>query len=92
MMWWVIIGAIIGVLIAVGKALPGNVKPEMICPHCQVKGKVHTKPTQRKRGLSGGKIVGGLLTGGISILATGLSRKVLTTEAHCDNCGATWDF
>lgn len=70
----------------------GPVRPEMICPHCQVKGKVRTTPTKRKRGLSGGKVVGGLLTAGISILATGLSRKEQVTQAHCDNCSATWDF
>jgi hypothetical protein len=47
---------------------------------------------KRKKGISGGKAVGALLTGGLSILATGLSRKEKSTQAHCDNCGATWDF
>lgn len=37
----------------------GPVRPEMICPHCQVKGKVRTTPIKRKRGLSGGKVVVG---------------------------------
>ena len=70
----------------------GSVKLEMICPHCQTKGQVRTTPTQRKRGISGEKVMGGLLTGGISLLMTGLSRKEYVTQAHCDNCGATWDF
>jgi hypothetical protein len=47
---------------------------------------------KRKKGISGGKVMGGLLTGGISLLATGLSRKEQATQAHCDNCKSTWDF
>ena len=31
-------------------------------------------------------------TGGISMLATGLSRKEAATEAHCRNCQSTWQF
>lgn len=70
----------------------GPINPELICPHCQIKGKVHTIPVKRKRGISGRKAVGAILTGGLSLLATGLSRKERTTQAHCDNCGSTWDF
>lgn len=65
---------------------------ELICPHCQTKGQVSTKPVERKAGVSGGKVMGGLLTGGISLLATGLSRKQQLTQAHCGNCNSTWDF
>ncbi len=65
---------------------------EMICPHCQTKGQVFTKSVKRKKGVSGGKAVGAILTGGLSILATGLSRKEGLTQAHCKNCQATWDF
>jgi hypothetical protein len=46
----------------------------------------------RKAGISGGKATGAILTGGLSLLATGLSRKERLTEAHCDNCGSTWTF
>jgi len=70
----------------------GSVNSELICPHCQTKGRVHTKPVKRKAGISGGKVMGGLLTGGISLLATGLSRKQQLTQAHCDHCNSTWDF
>ena len=70
----------------------GPVKPALICPHCQTKGQVHTKRLKRKQGVSGGKVMGGLLTGGLSLLGTGLSRKQRVTQAHCDNCGSTWDF
>ncbi|MGO8683097.1 MAG: hypothetical protein ACLQUT_00730 [Thermoleophilia bacterium] len=62
----------------------------MICPHCQTKGSVTTKSVRSKKGISGGKATGALLTGGLSILATGLSRKESSTEAHCSVCGATW--
>jgi hypothetical protein len=70
----------------------GNLNSAYICSHCQTKGFVHTKPVTRKKGISGGKATGALLTGGLSILATGLSRKVGGTQAHCTNCSSTWDF
>jgi hypothetical protein len=70
----------------------GPIRPEMICPHCKVKGKVHTWTVKHKKGISGGKAAGAILTGGLSILATGLSRKESATRAHCDNCSATWEF
>jgi len=70
----------------------GGVRPAMICPHCQTKGAVRTMRVRRKRGISGGKATGALLTGGLSLLATGLSRKETLTQAHCDTCNSTWDF
>jgi len=69
-----------------------NYNLEMICPHCQTKGMVYTKQVKKKKGISGGKATAAVLTAGFSILATGLSRKEKSTEAHCDNCGATWHF
>lgn len=76
-------------------ALPskwGDVNRKLVCPHCQRKGRVRTKRVKRKRGVSGGKATGALLTGGLSVLATGLSRKQQVTQAHCGSCGSTWDF
>ena len=70
----------------------GTAKLMMICPHCQTKGKVSTLPVKRKAGISGGKVMGGLLTAGVSLLGTGLSRKQSVTQAHCSNCESTWDF
>jgi len=70
----------------------GPLNPAMICPHCQEKGKVRLAPITQKKGISGGKATGAILTGGISLLATGLSRKENNTQAHCDNCEATWIF
>ena len=70
----------------------GSLNKHMICPHCQNKGAVRTKRVQRKRGISGGKATGALLTGGLSLLATGLSRKQTVTEAWCGTCKSTWEF
>jgi len=64
----------------------GKLRKEIICPHCQTKGQIRTKETKRKKGISGAKATGALLTGGLSILATGLSRKEVGTEAYCGNC------
>jgi len=70
----------------------GPANGQMICPHCQVRGKVHTKKVTQKKGVSGGKATGAILTGGVSLLATGLSRKENATEAFCRNCSSIWHF
>lgn len=70
----------------------GKINKELICPHCQRKGSVNTKKVERKKGVSGAKATGALLTGGISMLVTGLSRKEDMTQAHCQNCNSTWEF
>lgn len=70
----------------------GLPNPSMVCPHCQVKGRVHTKSIKQKRGISGGKATAAVLTGGVSLLATGLARKESVTQAHCDNCHNTWYY
>jgi hypothetical protein len=65
---------------------------QLICPHCQTKGSVTTRQVKLKKGISGGKAVGALMTAGVSVLATGLSRKEDATEAKCSNCGSVWHF
>lgn len=65
---------------------------KIICSQCQTRGSVSTRAITAKVGISGGKATGALLTGGLSLLATGLSRKQAMTEAKCSNCGATWRF
>jgi hypothetical protein len=67
----------------------GALNPEMICPHCQVKGQIKTKQVSLKKGVSGGKATAAILTGGITLIG-GLSRKEDATQAHCGNCGTTW--
>ena len=66
--------------------------PHMICPHCQTKGEISTKTVDLTKGVSGGKATGAILTGGASLLVTGLSRKEKQTEAHCWKCGNIWHF
>lgn len=66
--------------------------PHMICPHCQTKGFVKTKNIKQKAGVSGGKATAAILTGGLSLLAVGLSRKQECTEAKCTICNAVWHF
>jgi len=65
---------------------------QLVCPHCQTKGSVATRRVKLKKGISGGKAVGALMTLGVSVLATGLSRKEDATEAKCSNCGSIWHF
>jgi hypothetical protein len=72
--------------------LHGAVSSQIVCPHCYKTGNVRTKAVRRKKGISGGKAAGALITGGLSIVATGLSREESKTEAHCSNCKSTWDF
>jgi predicted RNA-binding Zn-ribbon protein involved in translation (DUF1610 family) len=64
---------------------------QLVCPHCQKAGYVRSLGVVRKRGVSGGKATGALLTGGVSLLLVGLSRKERATRMHCANCGTTWD-
>ncbi len=70
----------------------GVLNSQMICPHCQRKGSVRTKPVKQKAGISGGKATAAIITGGFSVLAVGLSRKEKKTQAHCSKCGNTWFF
>jgi hypothetical protein len=48
------------------------------------------KSVKAKQGISGGKATGAILTGGVPLLATGLSRKANLTRAHCGACQTTW--
>jgi uncharacterized paraquat-inducible protein A len=70
----------------------GPLNPALICPHCQTKGSVRTRQTDVKAGISGGKATAAVLTGGFSLLATGLSRMQHLTAARCGECGSSWTF
>ena len=71
-----------------------STSPNMICPHCQQKGRVETRPTKIKTGLGGGKVNAAALTLGVSAITPGigLSNKQSVTEAHCKHCNSTWRF
>lgn len=60
------------------------------CQHCGTTGKVIHRKADHKSGISGGKATGAILTGGLSLLATGLSKKVKVNEFKCKGCGITW--
>lgn len=63
----------------------------LVCPHCQTAGHVTSVVVTRKKGISGGKATGAVMTGGASMLATGLSRKEPAQRMSCSNCGTSWD-
>lgn len=64
-------------------------RAQIVCPRCQVAGHVTVSATSKKRGVSGGKATGALLTGGASLLLVGLSRKEYVQLLTCSNCGMT---
>ena len=72
--------------------LHGPYNLALICPHCQNRGLVRTRQITQKRGVSGGKATAAILTSGLSVLATGLSRKENATEAYCAKCRSIWHF
>lgn len=65
---------------------------QIVCPHCQTKGHVTTAAVKVKKGISGDKATAALLTGGVTMLATGLSDRQEMTKATCSNCGSVWHF
>lgn len=70
----------------------GPVNPAMVCPHCQTKGLIRTKRVVQKKGISGSKATAAVITGGLSVLGTGLSRKEEATQAYCGGCNNSWLF
>jgi len=70
----------------------GPINAAMVCPHCNTRGNIRTKGIVNKKGVSGGKATAAVLTGGVSLLAVGLSRKEKGTQAYCGNCRNTWVF
>jgi hypothetical protein len=61
----------------------GPINPMMVCPHCNTRGQIRTQGVVNKKGISGGKATAAIFTGGVSLLATGLSRKEAATQARC---------
>lgn len=68
----------------------GPLLPAVKCPHCETVGQVRGKTVTSKSGVSGGKASAAILTGGLSVLATGLSRKSSAMELMCGNCTVRW--
>ena len=63
----------------------GPLNANLFCPHCQTKGKVHSKKNI-KSVTSTGKI------GGIVKMGTTSTTTTIVNQHHCDNCDSTWDF
>jgi hypothetical protein len=63
----------------------GPINGNLICPHCQTKGKVHMKRVSRVT-TSTGKVGGILKTNTKSTLTT------VVTQHNCDQCNSTWDI
>jgi hypothetical protein len=61
------------------------------CPHCQGVGTVTAKGVKKKKGFSTGKATAALLTGGISLVGTGLAQKGEVTQLTCSACGISWE-
>lgn len=78
--------------ITMSKRHKGKLNTKIKCPHCGELKKVYTKTVIFSKGISGGKATGAILTGGISLLVTGLSRKEELTQATCENCSSTWCY
>jgi len=86
----VIVVVIVGVVASTKQKVRQEGAKQIVCPHCGTRGFVTVKAAQVKRGVSGGKATGAVLTGGVSLLETGLSRKQSVTRAHCGNCKMSW--
>jgi transcription elongation factor Elf1 len=88
---WIIIICLF-VLGPLHKPKRGKLNEALICPHCGQKGHVRIEVVKAKKGISGAKATGAILTSGLSILITGLSRKETVTKAHCENCNVVWQL
>ena len=64
--------------------------PNLVCPHCQTKDSTTRRPKTVKEGISGAKATGALMSAGLSLYATGLSKKKQVAEFHCYACGTVW--
>ena len=63
----------------------GNLNQELICPHCQTKGVVHTKQYAQDI-MTNGKI-GGILKANIKT-----TTKTWVNQRHCIHCQTTWNI
>lgn len=66
--------------------------PHIVCPHCQTQGSVKTWKADQKTGIDGEKAGAAVITGGLSVFATGLSGSRGVTRAKCLKCGVKWDY
>ena len=63
----------------------GYIKNELICPHCQTKGKVRSKYIEKKIVTKKNVAIGGFALGGKD------ETKTMVTQFKCDNCSTAWE-
>lgn len=89
--WGILVLGVVGYGFAMAAADEfGGPNSKVICDYCGVNA-VRVSDVTRKTGISGGKATGAFLTGGVSMLATGLSQKQGAKHLACRNCGMEWD-
>lgn len=69
--------------------MPNN--SEIICPHCQVKGKVTATPFKKKGRLTATRLLGTAVTLGGSTVVTGVRKGSRAYKMSCGNCGMRWE-
>jgi len=69
---------------------PGTHK-RLNCPHCQGVGTVTIARVTKKKGVSTSKATAAILTGGISLIGTGLAKKGEVSQLTCSACGISWE-
>ena len=69
----------------------GRVRPKMTCPYCGSTGTVHCGQAQPWRNFGEGKAWLMALSGVWLAMAVKGLRKGGKMEAHCTQCGKTWD-
>jgi hypothetical protein len=60
-----------------------------ICPFCSLQGGVYCMESSSKKGFSTAKTTSALLTGGVSLLFTGLAKIVVEDNFLCEECGGS---
>jgi len=60
------------------------------CQYCNGIGTVVVQQVKRKKGVSPGKIAGAVVTGGISLVGTGVAKKVWMNQLTCTACQMKW--
>jgi hypothetical protein len=63
--------------------------PGYACPFCSLQGGVYCMESSSKKGFSTSKVTSALLTGGVSLLFTGLAKMVIEENFLCEQCGVS---
>lgn len=64
---------------------------EIVCQHCQTKGRVTARPFKKKGRLTATRLLGTALTMGGSTVVTGVRKGSRAYKMTCGNCGISWE-